>query len=373
MLTELNLYQFKRFKDERIELLPLTLLTGINGMGKSSVVQSLLVLRQSFDRGELQNNKKLIIEDKELVNLISPDDMLCTDAEDTKVAITLADDKENKATWAVKAEGKVNTLPFEYENNVGDIYSSSLFENTFQYLDAERIGPRVNYDRLSLTRPHSPIGYRGEFVASRILDALNSAEEVQLKKIVLNKNSKKVYDQISFWVSEIIYPDTKVSIDASDATTVDIKYTFKDQATKTFNPMNIGFGFSYALPVIVAILTAKPGSLIIVENPEAHLHPKGQSRMGMLIALAAESGLQIIVETHSDHLLNGIRVISKGIEKYGKVESSIVKIHFFKREKQADDSYTNKRTLNILPSGKLTGWPSGFFDEWEINLRNLIG
>lgn len=372
MLAELNLYQFKRFKNERIEFFPLTLLTGINGMGKSSVVQSLLVLRQSFDRGELQNNKKLIIEDKDLVNLISPDDMLCADADDKKVAITLEDDKENKATWVVKAEGKINTLPFEYENQLGNIYASALFAETFQYLDAERIGPRVNYDRLTVTRPHSPIGYRGEYVASRILDAVNSAEEVELEKTVLNKTSKKVYDQISFWVSEIIYPDTKVAIDASDATTVDIKYTFKDQATKTFNPMNIGFGFSYALPVIVAILTAKPGSLLVVENPEAHLHPKGQSRMGMLIALAAESGLQIIVETHSDHLLNGIRVIAKGIEKYGKINSSIVKIHFFKREKQEDGSYTNKRTLNILPTGKLTGWPSGFFDEWEINLRNLI-
>jgi len=372
MLTDLNLYQFKRFQNERIELFPLTLLTGINGMGKSSVIQSLLVLRQSFDRGDLQHKQMLIIEDDKLVNLISPDDMLCADAEDTKVAITLEDDKENRATWAVKAEGKINTLPYEYENMVGDIYSSSLFENTFQYLNAERIGPRVNYDRLSVTRPHSPIGYRGEFVASKILDALNSAEVVQLEKIVLNKTSKKVYDQISFWVSEIIYPDTKVAIDASDATTVDIKYTFKDQVTKTFNPMNIGFGFSYALPVIVAILTAKPGSLLIVENPEAHLHPRGQSRMGILIALAAESGLQVIVETHSDHLLNGIRVISKGIERYGKINSSLVKIHFFKREQQGDGSYTNKRTLNILPTGKLTGWPSGFFDEWEINLRNLI-
>jgi hypothetical protein len=58
-------------------------------MGKSSVLQSLLVLRQIFDRGELPNNKKLIIEDKDLVNLISPDDMLCADADATKVDINM--------------------------------------------------------------------------------------------------------------------------------------------------------------------------------------------------------------------------------------------------------------------------------------------
>lgn len=372
MLTVINLYQFKRFKDEHIELSPLTLLTGINGMGKSSVVQSLLVLRQSFDRGDLQHKNNLIIEDEKLVNLISPDDMLCADAEDKKVSITLEDDKDNKATWSVKAEGKINTLPFEYENKQGDIYGSSLFAENFQYLDAERIGPRVDYDRLTVKRQHSPIGYRGEFVASRILDAVNNVEDVQLAKVVLGSSSKKVYDQISLWVSEIIYPGTKVSIDGSDSSKIDIKYSFKDQSTKTFNPMNIGFGFSYALPVIVAILTAKPGSLLIVENPEAHLHPKGQSHMGMLLALAAESGLQIIAETHSDHLLNGIRVMAKGFKEYGKIDSAIVKIHFFKREQLEDGSYSNKRTLNVLSTGKLTGWPAGFFDEWEINLRNLI-
>lgn len=64
MLTNIHLFQFKRFKDELIEFFPLTLLTGINGMGKSSVIEALLALRQSFDRGELQNNKKLVIEDK---------------------------------------------------------------------------------------------------------------------------------------------------------------------------------------------------------------------------------------------------------------------------------------------------------------------
>ncbi|MES2702078.1 MAG: DUF3696 domain-containing protein [Bacteroidota bacterium] len=372
MLVDLNLYQFKRFKNENIELSQLTLLTGVNGMGKSSVIQALIILRQSFDRGELQNNGKLIIEDKDLVNLISPDDMLYADADDKKVAITLEDDRENKATWVVIAEGTSNTLPYEYQNKEGDIYDSSLFADTFQYLEAERIGPRVSYDRLTVNRAHSPIGYRGEFVANRILDAVTNLEKVALEKVILGKGGKNIYDQLSTWVSEIIYPDTKVLIDGSNSSKIDLKYSFKEQPTKVFNPMNIGFGFSYALPVIVAILTAKPGSLLIVENPEAHLHPKGQSRMGMLLALAAESGLQIIVETHSDHLLNGIRVVARGKTDYGSINAGNIKVHFFKRELMEDGSYINKRSLSVSSSGKLSGWPLGFFDEWENNLRHLI-
>lgn len=363
MLTDLKLVQFKKFKDESIELFPLTLLTGINGMGKSSVIQALLVLRQSFDRGELQNNKNLVIEDKELTNLISPDDMLNADAESTDVSITIEDDNIGSVTWKVKAEGKSNTLPLI--NNVpNDRYALSLFSNTFQYLKAERIGPRATYDRLTVTRPHSPIGYSGEFVANRILEAVNQLEEVQLGKVKIQGQSSQVYDLLSHWMSEILYPDSKVVLGSSDASKIDLEYTFKNQPTKKFNPLNIGFGFSYVLPVILAILTSKPGSLLLVENPEAHLHPRGQSRMGHLLALAAESGLQIIVETHSDHLLNGIRVAIK----QNKLSSNKTQIHFFTEEFKG----TNKQSFAIEEDGSLERWPKGFFDEWDNMLTELL-
>ncbi len=366
MLTDINLFQFKRFKDEFIELFPLTLLTGINGMGKSSVVQALITLRQSYDRGDLQNNNKLVIEDKELVNLISPNDMLCTNAESKEVSFTLVDDKNNKATWSVIAEGKSNSLPFTYKEKEGDVFSSVLFSESFQYLNAERIGPRVSYDRLSVNRPHSPIGYSGEYSASRILEAVNNLEVVQLNKVILKHVSNKVYDQLSAWVSEIIYPDTKVAIDGSDSSKIDLKYTFKDQPTKSFNPMNIGFGFSYALPVILAVLTGKKDSLLIVENPEAHLHPKGQSRMGRLLALAAESGMQVIIETHSDHLLNGIRVATKKQE----LSSNKTQIHYFTSSKSK--SGDSKISFAIEEDGSVERWPTDFFDEWDNMLNELL-
>jgi len=363
MLTDLKLFQFKKFNDELIELYPMTLLTGVNGMGKSSVIQALIVLRQSFDKGELQNNDRLVIEDKELVNLISPDDMLNADAENTEVSISIVDDFAGEAEWRVKAEGKTNTLPLIMAVEKS-IYSSTLFADSFQYLNAERIGPRPNYDRLTVTRPHSPIGYSGEFVANRILETVSKLEDVQLKSILQTGQSKKVYDLLSYWLSEIIYPGSKVAIDDSNASNINLEYTFKEQPTKTFNPMNIGFGFSYALPVILAVLTAKPNSLLIVENPEAHLHPKGQSRMGHLLSLAAQSGVQVIIETHSDHLLNGIRVAVK----QKKLESNKTQIHFFTNQY----SGVLKQSFQIEDEGNLERWPKGFFDEWDNMLTKLL-
>ncbi len=76
-------------------------------------------------------------------------------------------------------------------------------------------------------------------------------------------------------------------------------------------PTNVGFGLTHALPVIVACLAAEPGTMLVVENPEAQLHPRGQVSIGRLLALTAASGVQVIIESHSDHVLNGIRLAVK--------------------------------------------------------------
>ena len=81
-----------------------------------------------------------------------------------------------------------------------------------------------------------------------------------------------------------------------------------DALADRMRPTNMGFGVSYALPVITAGLLAPAGSLLVVENPEAHLHPAGQSRVGRFLAHLAASGVQVVAETHSDHVLNGVRL-----------------------------------------------------------------
>jgi len=194
----------------------------------------------------------------------------------------------------------------------------------------------------------------------------------------LDGGSKKVYDQISLWISEIIYPGTKVSIEGSDASKVDIKYSFKDQPLKTFNPMNIGFGFSYALPVIVAVLTAKPGSLLIVENPEAHLHPSAQSKMGYFLGVIANAGIKLIVETHSDHIINGIQIaVAKKVINNKKVTIN----YFFKEDKTEEELQEDKvsgvkqqpnvNPIRIKEKGELTDWPKGFFDQSQLDYSHL--
>ena len=120
------------------------------------------------------------------------------------------------------------------------------------------------------------------------------------------------------------------------------------------------------------LLTAKSGDCLIIENPEAHIHPKGQAELGRLLALCASTGVQIFLETHSDHVVNGIRVAVKK----GQIERHDVKIAYFSRKESYDngiyEQYTDIETIKIDPHGELSSYPDGFMDEWNNQLMELL-
>jgi len=127
----------------------------------------------------------------------------------------------------------------------------------------------------------------------------------------------------------------------------------------------------------VKLLSAKTGSIIIIENPEAHLHPRGQAEMGKLIAETVARGVQVFVETHSDHVINGIRVaVKKGI-----VKPEDVNIAFFERGPHAvvqpdgttkREIYSEVTNIKVDANGALSEWPKDFMDEWGIQQMKLL-
>ncbi|WP_338044553.1 AAA family ATPase [Nostoc edaphicum] len=116
------------------------------------------------------------------------------------------------------------------------------------------------------------------------------------------------------------------------------------------------------------VLASEPDTLILVENPEAHLHPRGQTKMGELLALAASCGVQVVIETHSDHVLNGIRLAVHS----GKLEPEDVQLHYFQRQEKQGQIFTEVVSPRIDRNGRIDRWPDGFFDEWEKNLITLL-
>jgi predicted ATPase len=168
-----------------------------------------------------------------------------------------------------------------------------------------------------------------------------------------------------------ISPGTRLKTDyigGTDEVRLQFGYFGKAKETRSnfYRPTNVGFGLTYSLPILVACLAAKRGALLLLENPEAHLHPRGQSALGELLAKCANDGVQIIVETHSDHLLNGVRLAVKR----GHINKDRVALHFFTREIDTGDAYIQSPA--VLENGRLTNWPKDFFDQWDKDVDSLL-
>jgi len=369
MIKQIRLQNLKCFEDEVFDLSPLSLLTGLNGMGKSTVIQALLLLRQNFELGLLKENKGLALNG-ELVQIGYSKDLLYQYFKSRVIGIEIKFEKDMKAEWKWIAEIDKDNLPLEYKKYDPRIFELALFQTNFHYINAERIGPRVyfetsNYDVIN----RNQLGIHGEFSA-------NYLAEFQKNKIPIpelkhpNSDGYSLYEQVNAWLSEI-RPGTRISVTPNlDMSLVGLNYQFISgmDAGNKMRPTNVGFGLSFLLPILVAILSSKPGALIIVENPEAHLHPRGQVQIGRLFALAAAQGIQLIVETHSDHILNGARVAAKE----GIIKPEQTGILFFTGEAIQDRFQNYILHLKVDKNGRIDDWPEGFFDEWEKQLTKLI-
>lgn len=380
MITRIELKNFKIFEHEQFDLAPLTLFTGINGMGKSSVIQSLLLLKQSYMSKQLQYEQSVELENNSFVDLENCEELCNKKASPKTVEITLENSDPKSYKWSIDASHpKEKTAKFNFSGDES-YKDEALFKDSFQYLTAERIGPRKSYDKIVTTKTYNTtLGIQGEKTPSFIQAAISENAEIGIEALIHPSlkvterspldNPKLLYTNINAWLGDILGRSITAKVSDEGKDKVRLTFSIKGGQGEDFSALQVGFGFSFSLPVIVAPLIAKPGDLIIIENPEAHLHPSAQSKIGMLLALAAQNGVQVILETHSDHVINGIRVIVKGHEVYGKIECDIPKIHFFHQ----NENEVGRRVLTVGPTGKLSGWPKGFFDEWEKNLKTIIG
>lgn len=108
--------------------------------------------------------------------------------------------------------------------------------------------------------------------------------------------------------------------------------------------------------------------MILIENPEAHLHPAAQAQIGLFLAQVAATGVQIILETHSDHVLNGVRRAVKA----KKLIPEQVAIYFFRQREQLRKQ-PQVQGLLIDAEGNLDDWPTDFFDQFDKDSAHFAG
>ena len=388
MLKSLSLHNFKSARDLTVPLKALTVLSGMNGSGKSTVLQAIgLILQNLLPSDSLSHISNLHLNGN-VVRLGTLGSILSDRADDQPIKIGMEMDW-GRAEWMGISGGNIDTDILalrspRYETE--GIEHFSLNEGGFQFLQADRLTPQTLYDRSdSISRNRQFLGVHGQFTPDFLAengDSLVVPEKrrcgaaipgVATALMARIDATPKLYSQIGRWLQHL---SPGIRLDAEQLSDTDsVKLAFSYASTETAQdsgrrrPAHVGFGLTYCLPILTACLAAKPGALLLLENPEAHLHPRGQAAMGLLLAKCAADGVQIIVETHSDHILNGIRLAVK--HKESGITPNDVQLCHFTRHPITGDSYIEAPV--ILPNGELSEWPEGFFDEWEKSLETLLG
>jgi len=378
LITEIGLENFKSFSAQYLRLAPLTLLAGMNGMGKSTLLQALLLLRQSWQQKMLPDALGL---NGELIAIGTGKDARYESADSDEILFSLTHSTGAQMTWRFTARTSEDWLRGAgFEGQIRDNEEPLFIQGHFHYLNAERVGPRVSYPVSDYrVRRLGEIGVHGEFAAhflevfgtNLVSEQMRHPSTVSTGQATLPGTQPfTLFDQVEAWLGEIS-PGTRLYrhlLQGVDQVQLGWGSDVAGFKSSEYRSTNVGFGLSYILPVLVALLSASPNHLILIENPEAHLHPRGQRLIGDLIARCASSGTQVIIETHSDHVLNGIRLAV--VE--GQIASDDVQIHYVERGASGDAPYSVVHSPILYPDGRLSDWPEGFFDEWEKSLRLLL-
>lgn len=377
MIKTLGIRGFKCFNERKdISFRPVTILYGKNGRGKSTVSQVLLLLGQSMRKNNSLN--QLVLNDgyvsqgsfDELINkgnsTKSIEFFIEADANES-VSVTFEQFKPVErypqigALVSQKINGKEtfetmsgsNDDPYDTADSKDAISSGVVSDNVILqglkdiiYVSAERTGP-VNEVQNIYQQGDVPLNPVGKNIINVI------AEQGANFIFELEQNLSYILSGASL---SIKYKQDKIELGLNSI-----------DKGETVRPINVGFGYSYVLPVVVAAMLAKPDSLVIIENPEAHLHSGAQSRLAnFLISKSLDKKFQLLLETHSDHVINGLRIAAKN----GTINpSKAIILHF---SHSYDTVTPNIQEIKCDVNGNLSAFPDDFMDEWTKQLLELI-
>jgi len=354
MIEKVTLKNFKCFIDHSFCFSNLTVFAGSNASGKSSVIQALLLLRQSYESKYLE--KRQLQLNGKLFSVGTVEDLIMEGEENRTITIGVSENGQYEIFDFEYEGGKRSgfMLPLKKESVPNEI---DFLSTSFSYLCAERLGPRNLYEISEEILSSRDVGIQGEYTAS-ILEEFGD-EPVKNQDLAGNPMSLK--QAIKLWMDKILPGFNYNSNRIIEADKVSLSFA---TSRHRIRPVNTGFGISYTLPIIVSAMNLPKKSILIIENPEAHLHPAAQSMMGQFLAHAALSGIQLIVETHSDHIINGIRLAIKEKPELSKM-AVINSLHTMEGDRENIE-------IRIDRDGNLDRSPVGFFDQIETDLMRLF-
>lgn len=365
IVNALYIEDFKCFEHLRIRLASLTVLSGFNGAGKSTALQPILLLAQAARRRTFHwdNAAGDLPLNGEIVRLGSAGDVIRTQARDATARFELSGSEKSLALSATAKTGSrsLSVTKFGDSDDWPELVSSLA---RLVYLSAVREGPAEAFptpDRVS--DQTCDVGIDGRFASYWYHELADT--EVDPTRRCPDEPGTTFRKQLDAWLNRLA-PGANANVQAVPVASI-LALQFRLSATGEWrSPANVGYGLTYVFPILVALLAAKPGDIVVIDSPEAHLHPQAQSNMGRMLAVFAAGGVQLMVETHSDHILNGIRLAVR--EKVlAAVDLSLL---FFAGSSLEAHGVTSPR---IDSEGRINEWPDGFFDQGDKDIGQLAG
>lgn len=350
----LSIEGYKCFKENTtFKFNNITLLTGSNSAGKSSVIQSLLLLKK-ISQGSISEQSPMIdmdLNDPNYALELGTYDDIKTRSDNDYENFFNSEPADitfglNGGTAEIKL--KDNTNAEKRVKVYSDQISIESFKNNlgngFVYLNAERMAPHYVYENTDFADFCDCHGRNTGNVIQK-----HENDDCSITRAFSNSDKNKWSIELDKWVN-YIFPGVAVEIIPSGGDLYQMKM-LGSAAT------NVGFGITYALPILVSGLTVPNDGILIVENPEAHLHAKAQSNMGYFLARMAAAGIHVIIETHSEHIVNGIRRMI--VEGKTDMSHENLTIYFF----QNKDGERNIMEISMDENGNLSAFPEDFFDQ----------
>ena len=403
-ITKIAVRGFKSIEEERtIDIRPLTIIAGANSSGKSSIMQPLLMLKQTlevpYDPGPLwlegpnvQFTSATQFMSKSIGNKRTERFQIQIQIDGTySVRTTFAQGQDGielaEMTREIKSETDQSLptspkpftlypgMPSEEIKSLAEVEQDPILEDydvvrrsrcfleltsqdgrrgvnftpdlAFNIVNSIHLpGLRGNPERiykLTSTGPRYP-GTFDNYVASIIHDWQNT-EDDRLKTLINALRRLGLTGQVSAEKIGDIGIEIRVGLFTHD----------KTRETDMVSIADVGLGVSQVLPVLVALIVAKPGQLVYLEQPELHLHPRAQVALARVLADAAKSGVRVVTETHSSLLLLAIQTLVA--EEY--LPRALVKLHWFTRD---DNGVTKIAPAELDETGAYGNWPEDFDD-----------
>lgn len=343
MMNCIKIQGFKCFEKAEIQFSNFTLLAGKNSTGKSTVIQAILALYQN-SASSLAGRYMNIGTISEVKNWITGSKQIFLEAEYEHQGETCSYSKVFSDDEREKKNGK----RFPDEMNI-------------RYLAADRIGVEDTYEK-SLDGKDQ-IGVRCEYVFFYL--AGHQDEKIKESGFIYDSKTKLTLGgQVDYWLERIL--GYRVSAEEIPGTEL-IRVAYSNhEIGKNIRPKNVGTGVSYIAEIIIAALSCKRGDMLVIENPEIHLHPSGQAELMEFLVFLAQNGLQVVMETHSDHIFNGLRRCVND----SRIANDKVKIYFF----QQDENRISVPIEIILDEdGHVHNHQDGLFDQIEKDLDVILG